>query len=118
MTETHCHEITEAELDGLIERVKAAVDHGLALSSDDMQLLLNIVLSFAHLQERLSESDITLHKLRKLAGMVSASEKLKDVLPSGTDKSKTRRQRSTKKPPKVPVEPVIHERCTHHIEGL
>jgi hypothetical protein len=42
----------------------------------NLQNLLPIVLSFAHLHERLSERDITLHKLRKLAGIVRSSEKL------------------------------------------
>jgi hypothetical protein len=54
----------------LIERLEQAIAHDLALSGEDLQSLLQIVLSFAHLHERLSERDITLHKLRKLAGIV------------------------------------------------
>ncbi len=118
MTETAWHEMTEAELDALIERVRAAVAHGLSLSVEDMQLLLKALLSLAHLQERLAESDITLHKLRKLAGLVSASEKLKDVLPGSAGKGGSKPRRPSKKPSKPAAEPVIHERCPHQLEGL
>jgi len=69
-------ELSEAELDALIERLEQAIALDLALSVSNLQNLLPIVLSFAHLHERLSERDITLHKLRKLAGIVRSSEKL------------------------------------------
>jgi hypothetical protein len=117
MTETTWHEISDVELDALIERVKAAIAQGLALSAEDMQRLLNALLSLAHWQERLAESDITLHKLRKLAGIVSASEKLKDVLPS-TTAGNQRRQRPASTARQPPAEAVIHERCRHRLEGL
>ena len=42
-------ELNQAELDGLIERVQQAAEHGLALSADDLQLLLKVLLSFAYL---------------------------------------------------------------------
>ncbi|MCB1807991.1 MAG: IS66 family transposase [Candidatus Competibacteraceae bacterium] len=111
-------ELSDAELDGLIERLEQAIAHDLALSAADLQCLLQIVLSFAHWHERLSERDITLHKLRKLAGIVQSSETLSHLLPKPPSAR-------SKKPPKTatsksepPSEPVIHERCTHMIEGL
>jgi transposase len=77
-------ELSPAELDALIERVKEAAEHGLALSGEDLGLLLNALLMLAQFQERMSDHDLTLHKLRKLAGIVSASEKLKRrAAPSG-----------------------------------
>ena len=53
-------ELSEAELDGLIERLEQAIAHDLALSVDDLRILLQVLLSFAHLHERLSERDMTL----------------------------------------------------------
>lgn len=74
---------SEAELDALIERVEAAKVHNLALSAADYQLLLDVVLTLANMQERLSHNDLTIAKLRKLLGMVRSSEKLKDLQGKG-----------------------------------
>jgi len=68
--------ISEAELDALIERVREAQTHELALSPADYQLLLNVILTLASVQERLSETGQTIAKLRKLLGMVPSTEKL------------------------------------------
>ena len=70
---------TEAELDALIDRVEAAMVHNLALSAEDYRLLLDVVLTLANMQERLSHNDLTITKLKKLLGMVRSSEKLKDL---------------------------------------
>jgi len=110
-------ELSEAELDGLIERVKQAAEHHLALSGEDLRLLLNALLMLAQLQARMADQDITLYKLRKLAGIVSASEKLSAVLPQASKPAKKPKQESGKEPKAAP-ERVIHERCTHRIEGL
>ena len=61
--------LTNTEVAQAAERLEQAIAHDLALSAADLQCLLQIVLSFAHWHERLSERDITLHKLRKLAGI-------------------------------------------------
>ena len=115
-------ELSEAQLDALIERVQQAVEHQLSLSVEDMQLLLKALFTLAHLQERLAETDITLHKLRKLAGIVKSSEKLKDIAPSETSPSgqarSGRRKPSGKKKTAPPKEPIIHERCQHELEGF
>lgn len=108
-------ELSEADLDGLIERLEQAIAHDLALSVSDLQVLLQVLLSFAHLHERLSERDITLHKLRKLAGIVQSSEKLSHLLPKSSNKKPPQ---AAQLPVEPPAEPVIHERCTHAIEGL
>lgn len=70
------------------------------------------------LQARLSDQDITLHKLRKLAGIVNASEKLKHLVPGGEGKptATPRSKRKTATPPRA--EAVIHERCSHQLAGL
>jgi len=74
-------EITEAELDALVERVTEARAHNLALSAGDYDLLLGALLTMANMHEQLSHSNLTIHKLRKLMGIVRSSEKLRDLLP-------------------------------------
>jgi hypothetical protein len=63
-------------LDALIKRVEAAQESELALSAKDCQLLLNALLTLASMQENLASKDVTINKLRKLAGMVKSSENL------------------------------------------
>lgn len=111
-------ELSQAELDALVERVKQAAEHGLGLSSEDLQLLLSALLTLAELQSRIADSDITVQKLRKLAGIVQSSEKLRAVVPqAGQSKAK----RPKKKPSREDTssgERVIHERCHHALTGL
>lgn len=111
-------ELTQAELDGLMARVQQAAEHGLALSGEDLQLLLQALLMLTQLQARMAEHDITLHKLRKLAGIVNTSEKLKHIVPSGSQKQTTTPHPKPKTAPPPPAEPVIHERCQHRLDGL
>lgn len=108
-------ELGSKELDGLIERVKNAAEHGLALSAHDLGLLLNALLMLTHLQERMADHDITVHKLRKLAGIVQSSEKLGAVLPKLDRPSRNKKPR---KKPQPPSERVVHQHCTHALEGL
>ena len=110
-------ELSQAELDGLIERVREAAEHNLALSGEDLQLLLNALLMLAQLQARMSDQDITLHKLRKLAGIVNASEKLSVVLPPAA-KPANKPKKPPPKEPKAEPERVIHARRRHALEGL
>ena len=116
MTDT-VTELTEAELDALIERVTHAIEHELSLSITDLRLLLNALVMLTQLQDRLADHDITLHKLRKLAGIVKKSEQLKDIVPEAVTETKQKRRRR-KKPPTSDNEAVVHERCHHKIEGL
>lgn len=110
-------ELTEAELDGLIERVTHAIEHELSLSIQDMRLLLNALVMLTQLQDRLADHDITLHKLRKLAGIVKKSEQLKDIVPEAATEAVQKRRRR-KKPTPGTDEIVVHERCQHKIEGV
>jgi len=109
-------ELSDAELDALIGRVGEAVAHNLALSGEDMQLLLEALLMLAQLQTRMADQDITLHKLRKLAGIISRSEKLQDVLPDATKRAGKRRKPKVPAAEKAPA--VIHQQCHHQIDGL
>ncbi len=99
-------QLIETELDGLIERVKEAKENGLSLTESDMDLVLQMLLSLSDLSEELTENDIKLHKLKKLAGIVKSSEKL-------LKKSKKLET------PKVNEERIVeHKVCNHKIEGL
>jgi hypothetical protein len=109
-------ELSQAELDGLIERVKDAAAYGLALSAEDLQWLLNALLMLAQIQARMAEQNITLQKLRKLAGIVKSSEQLKHLAPGSAP---PKRERQPSQPsPKPPTEAVLHERCHHCLTEL
>jgi len=49
-------------------------------------LLLGAVTMLANMQERLEANSLSVHKLKKLLGMVRSSEKLRDLLPGDDDK--------------------------------
>ena len=130
---TRFADMSEGELDALIDRIEQAKTHSLALSAADYELLLGAILMLANVQERLEGNDLSIHKLRKLLGMVRSSEKLRDLLPgSDTEKeegsdadSKTGKPGSGKggrpgkknKPKKkpTPARPQTHE---HPLEGM
>jgi transposase len=88
-------EISQAELDALIERVELAIENELALSIEDMKLLLLAIHSLSMLQQKIEDKDITLYKLRKLLGMVKQSEK-RDSNKSSGSPSRNRRSKSDK----------------------
>lgn len=69
------------EIESLIDRVQAAINDGVAVAPEDLSLLLEILKSYLYIQDRLKKNDLTLLKLRKLLGMISSSEKGKDILP-------------------------------------
>jgi len=115
-------DLSPEELDALIGRVEQAIEHDLALSNEDLRLLLQALLTLAQLQERLQDHAITLNTLRKLAGLVARSEKLRTVVPpatsepgeaAGSSSSSARKHKLPKPPSLPPAPPVIHERCTH-----
>ena len=111
-------ELSAEELDALIERVKEAGEHGLALSGEDVQLLLSALVMLAELQQRLADGDITLQKLRKLAGIVTSSEKLSAVLPAASATTRKKVKKTPSGEGQQRPERVIHERCTHALDGL
>jgi hypothetical protein len=91
----------------------------LALSAEDLNLLLNALLTLTMLQERMADYDVTLHKLRKLAGIVRRSEKLSAVLPNAGNNGKPPNgQKKRKRKPKPPAEPIVHDRQFHPLEGV
>lgn len=111
------HTLSEAQLDGLISRVNEVIEPGLSLSVEDMQLWLQALVMLTPLQQRLSDQDVTVYKLRKLAGMVKSSETLSTVLSKDktADQKNKRWQRKTRSSTDR-AEPVIHDRCKHQID--
>ncbi len=111
---TH-QEINIEELNALIERVEHAIENELALSVDDLKLLLSAIHTLSTLQRSLEDKNATLYKLRKLLGMIKQSERR----PSGNNNlSNKKRNKNSKgknnnkkhnKPPKV-----VH----HALEGI
>lgn len=115
MSNTH-KELNAEELDALIHRVTEAQKHNLALSSEDLQLLLDALLSLAAMHNNLADNDITIAKLRKLAGLVSSSESLGKQVKTGKGKPQPRRKRN--KPDTPPVKPdVVKHEITHVCKG-
>lgn len=108
-------ELSPEALDALIKRLEEAIEFDLALSADDIRLLLSALLTLATMQERLSDKDITLHKLRKLVGMVQSSEKLSDLVGDQppTNKHKVTRKKKTKKKKSPPPAKIFHALETH-----
>jgi hypothetical protein len=106
--------IDEKEIDALIERIKQAKSDRLSLTDEDIDLVLKMLISFASFNEQLSDNDITLNKLRKLAGLVNSSEKLKDIVPSVL-KAKSKPENTVIK---VEKEVIAHKTCHHKLEGL
>lgn len=101
-------DISPDELDALMTRVAQAKAHQLTLSPQDCDLLLSALVTLAGMQEKLSDNDITIGKLRKLVGMVQSSETLKSAVtrkPTRTGKHNKR-----KKPTVTPVKPEVQ----HH----
>lgn len=74
------------EIDALIKRVEYAVSHDLTVSSEDLKMLLDLLLSS---NARLNRQKGTIDKLRKLAGLVNPAE------PGNRKKRQGRRQRNS-----------------------
>jgi len=78
-------DLSEEELDALLERIEEARTHALALSGEDYALILSAVGTLASMQEQLGQDDLSLRKLKKLLGMLRSSEKLRDLFPPDAD---------------------------------
>ena len=111
-------EIDKVALSELIQRVEHAIAHDLALSVEDMKLLLSAIITLCTLQEKIEQDDVTLYKLRKLLGMVKQSESRRSELSSkkksdaSTHKPKNN---NTKREPKKPL--VVHHKMTVYHGG-
>ena len=75
MSQTNIIDIDHEALSALMMRIEEAIKHDLALSVDDMKLLLCAITTLCTLQSKMAQDDVTLHKLRKLLGMVKQSER-------------------------------------------
>jgi len=112
-------EIDIAQLDALMGRLKDAKDFDLTLSSDDIQLLLKALSTLTLMQSRLSSNDVTLHKLRKLLGIVVSSEKLGKLINgvdgnATSDDDDTEKKKKKRKPPKSTAKNTIKPEVVHH----
>ncbi len=110
------NDIDSKALDGLIQRVTDAKNHNLALTPDDCQLLLDALLTLTTMQERLGNKNITIHKLRKLVGIVQSSETLSDALKAQSSGSpKKKKPKAKKKNATSKVKPEVKH---HALETL
>ena len=116
-------DLSDQEVEHLMTRIKEAQAHHLALTPDDTQLLLDALMTLACLQERLNDKDVTLHKLRKLLGIVRASEKLRHLVPESDQDAQSDAANPVKKPASKPRKPTkkkktsareVKPRVEHH----
>jgi len=122
-------DISAGSLEDLVDRVSEAREYSLALSPEDNQLIIDALSTLSILQVKMADKDITLHKLKKLLGMIASSEKhtdpksetevqkehqAKDDAQKEVDaknrSDKKRANRKKKKVPKTKIKPVVE----HH----
>jgi transposase len=110
-------EIDRKSLAELIARVEEAIEHDLALSVDDLKMLLLAISTLCTLQDKIGNNDVTLHKLRKLLGMVQQSERRKST-EKEPNKKKKRKNRTKKKRESTPNPPkVVCHKITDYQRG-
>ena len=91
-------EIDREALSGLITRIEAAIEYDLALTVDDMKLLLSAITTLCTLQSKIEQDDVTLNKLRKLLGIMKQSEQRRKSMGSkssgsnGSNRGKNQKQ--------------------------
>ena len=90
-----------------IKRVQEAITHDLALAPEDCQLILDVLLTFIDMQANLASNDITIQKLRKLAGIVKSSEKIQSSLAQ-------KKAKKPRLPPKKPDIDKVKPEIKHH----
>lgn len=111
-------EIDHRALSELITRVEYAIEHELALSVDDMKLLLSAITTLCTLQVKIEQDDITLHKLRKLLGMIKQSEKRDKKCSESKNKKNGRVKKPRVKKTKLTTTPqVVHHHLLEHHKG-
>lgn len=119
MGQSNIIEIDRDALSLLMMRIEEAIEHDLALSVDDMKLLLSAITTLCTLQSKMEKDDVTLDKLRKLLGMVKQSER-RQQSGSAVSKSKRNKQVKNKRPrqrnqAKTPK--VVHHKMQDHHKG-
>lgn len=105
--------VDKAQLDALIGRVEHAIENELSITAEDATLLLQMLHTLVNFNDHLQDNDVTISKLRKLAGMVSSAETgPRDA--DGKRKRPARRKRDNKNgfAPKAP--PVIPPSVEKH----
>ena len=107
-------EIDRKALAELISRVEEAIEHNLALSVDDLKLLLLAISTLCTLQEKIEADDVTLHKLRKLLGMVQQSERHSRELDDEKKGKKNTHQKNSIKKPKKRKSPARAPKLIYH----
>ncbi|PIR23690.1 MAG: transposase [Deltaproteobacteria bacterium CG11_big_fil_rev_8_21_14_0_20_45_16] len=123
MSKPSITEIDRKALGELISRVEEAIKHELSLSVEDMKLLLLAISTLCNLQEKIEQNDVTLHKLRKLLGMVQSSERRqKDPSNDESDKNgDEKKKRKTSKPKKKKTKrappTIVHHKITDFARG-
>ena len=121
MGQSNIIEIDRDALSLLMTRIEEAIEHDLALSVDDMKLLLSAITTLCTLQSKMEQDDVTLHKLRKLLGMVKQSERRHLTEPSSIskknkqNKQKNNKQLRQRKNTKVPN--IVHHKLQDHHKG-
>lgn len=113
-------EIDVEALDLLVERVQHAIANDLSLSVDDMKLLLQAISTLCFLQHRIEDKDVTLHKLRKLLGMVQSSESRRTPQSAAANNKKRKKDKdldNKKKNRKKPIVPVEHHKALDYQKG-
>ena len=85
MTKISIKSMSDKELDAFIKRVEDAIEYNLSLDKADILMLLEAFKAMMFMQDKLAKNDLTILKLKKLLGMVSASEKLKGQMSEGSD---------------------------------
>ncbi len=110
------HDIDVEALEALIQRLNDAKEYNLTLSAEDIEMLLAALATLSILQDNISNHDVTIHKLRKLLGLVVASEKLTTLLNKNSKPtSRKPKNKNTSETPAHRVEPkVVH----HPLEDL
>ena len=113
-------EIDREALSGLITRIEAAIEYDLALTVDDMKLLLSAITTLCTLQSKIEQDDVTLNKLRKLLGIMKQSEQRRKSMGSkssgsnGSNRGKNQKQRKKK----IPSKPnLVHHHMQDHHKG-
>jgi transposase len=101
-------EINQEELTALINRIEHAIEYELALSTEDLKLLLSAIVTLSELQQRIEDQDITLYKLRKLLGIIKKSESRRTNQNSSNKRNKTKKIRTNNKE-KKPIPAIIHK---------
>ena len=93
-------EVDFKEIEALIHRVEYALEHDLALDADDMRMILSAIHTLLEVQTKLEDKDMTLHKLKKLLGMIKQSERRNG---KGNRKSSKNNKKGSRRSSKSPT---------------